>query len=344
MTTKQRLSAVIDRVTAYTADMDMAGEDWQLAVAANGLFATNREEDAASHLLERAVATQTSEGLLAYGWGDYPKEWARWTDYDVETYKPTANPAAVAYPVLELYDRTGDGHLLEAVRRQYEFFETVDRTVDDGISRRADEVELFSESLYFLSPFFARYGREVDETDAVADAVTQIEVHVKHLQDRQTGLFRHIWREQPNTYPGSAFWSRGNGWAAAGLVDTLGHLPEDHPDRDFIVDSLQALIEGVAERQDRSGFWHQRLDDPMSPLESSGTLIFAYAMKRGVDDGVLDAQYEQRARRALEACVGVVDDDGAVNRVSKPPASALSPFGVTPYGQGWFLLAASRFV
>lgn len=81
----------------------------------------------------------------------------------------------------------------------------------------------------------------------------------------------------------------------------------------------------------------------MSPLEASGTLILAYAMKRGVDEGVLDTKYERRARRALEACDGVVGDAGAVSGVSKPPASALSPLGVTPYGQGWFLLAASCF-
>lgn len=337
------LTEVIDRVAEYTADMDVEGEDWQLAVAVNGLFATDREYDTARHLLERAVATQTSEGLFAYGWGDYPKEWARWTDYDVETYKPTANPAAVAFPVLELYDRTGDERLLDAVRRQYEFFARVDRTADGGISRRADDVELFSEVIYFLSPFFARYGRVVDEADAVADAVRQIEVHTKHLQDRHTGLFRHIWKERPNTYPGGSFWSRGNGWAAAGLIDTFSQLPADHPDRDFVAGRLRDVTEGVAERQDRSGFWHQRLDDPMSPLEASGTLILAYAMKRGVDEGVLDTRYERHASRAFEACVGVVDDDGAVNRVSKPPASALSPLGVTPYGQGWFLLAASCF-
>lgn len=59
-------------------------------------------------------------------------------------YKPTANPAAVAFSVLELYDRTGDERLLNAVRRQYKFFAHVHRTADDGISRRADEVELFS--------------------------------------------------------------------------------------------------------------------------------------------------------------------------------------------------------
>ncbi|WP_423750844.1 glycoside hydrolase family 88 protein [Salinirarus marinus] len=338
------LPELLDRVAGYTAEMDVEGEDWQSAVAAHGLLVTGRESAAARHILERAVETQTDEGLLAYGWGDYPKEWARWTDYDVESYKPTANPAAMAYPVLELYDRTGEDHLLDAVRRQYEFFETVERTADGGITRRADKVELFSEIIYFLSPFFVRYGQIVGDDEAIADAVKQIEVHAKHLQDPHTGLFRHIWQEQPNTYPGGSFWSRGNGWAAAGLLDTLLLLPDDHPDRDVVADSLYALLDAVADLQDGSGFWHQRLDDPMSPLETSGTLIFAYTMQRGLNEGLLDERYADNARRAMEACEGIVDDDGAVKRVSKPPASSFSPLGVTPYGQGWFLLAGQQFV
>lgn len=46
----------------------------------------------------------------------------------------------------------------------------------------------------------------------------------------------------------------------------------------------------------------------------------------------------------MEAVTGVVDEEGAVTRVSKPPASATSPLGVTPYEQGGFMLAAAQFL
>lgn len=339
------ISETVPRVAAHTASLDLEGLDWQKALAVDGLLAVDERTDEAERLVDRAVATQTSEGQFDYGYGDYPREWARWTEYDVESYKPTANPAALARSVLELYERTGEERYLDAVRRQYRFFETVGRTADGGISRRADDIELFTETLHFVCPFFVRYGRRIDDENPITEALRQIEVHVKHLQDGHTGLFRHVWKETPNSYPEGSFWSRGNGWGAAGLLDTLDFLPDDHPERSAIEDALAANAEAVVELQDRSGFWHQRLDDPHSPLETSGTLIYAYVFRRGIDLGVLDeSRYAEAAERAMTACLGVVNEDGGVGRVSKPPASSLSPLGVTPYGQGWFLLAASCFV
>lgn len=339
------IADTIPRVAAYTASLNLDGLDWQKALTVDGLIAVDEQVDEAKRLVDRAVDTQTSEGQFDYGYGDYPREWARWTEYDVESYKPTANPAALARSVLEFYERTGDERYFDAVRRQYRFFETVDRTADGGISRRADDIELFSEIIHFLCPFFVRYGQHIDDEEPITEALQQIEVHIKHLQDRHTGLFRHVWKETPNSYPEGSFWSRGNGWAAAGLLDTLDVLPDDHSGRTAIRDALVENAEAVVELQDRSGFWHQRLDDPRSPLETSGKLIYAYTFQRGIDFGVLEGnRYAEAAEHAMTACLGVVNDDGGVERVSKPPASSMSPLGVTPYGQGWFLLAASCFV
>lgn len=338
------LSDQIDAVAKHATTLDLEGEDWQRAVAVNGLLASGRQLDDARRLVDRAIDTQTSEGMFAYGWGNYPKEWADWTEYDVASYKPTQNPAAMATSALEFYERTGDDRYLDAVRRQYEFLKSVDRTADGGISRRANTVELFTEGLYFVAPWLVQYGTLTDDRDAIDDAATQIEVHLKHLQDPHTGLFRHIWSETPNTYPEGSFWARGNGWATAGLLDSILELPADHPTRETATDALSTAVAAIVERQDASGFWHMCLDDPQSTLETSGTLTFAYTLRKGIDEGLLDESYAEPAERAMAACRGVVSDAGAVTRVSKPPASATSPLGVTPYGQGWFLLAAEQFV
>lgn len=338
------LSRTVDAVASHTAGLDLEDEDWSRALAVNGLLAVDREVETARRLVDRAIATQTDAGQFAYGWGNYPKEWGEWTGYDVSAYKPTANPAALSWGALEFYERTGEQDYLDAVRRQYGFFETVPRAMDGGISRRSDAVELFTEILYFLCPFFVRYGQVVGDDAPIEDAVRQVEVHCDRLQDPRTGLFRHVWRERPDSYPASEFWSRGNGWAAAGLIDTYGELPEGHPGREIVAEAFQRNVEAVVQQQDRSGFLRQLLDDPRSRLETSGTAIYAYAIRRGIDAGVIDDEHDEAARRALDACAGVVTDEGAVTRVSKPPASARSPLGVTGYGQGWFLLAASRYL
>lgn len=340
------LSEIVDRTASFTSSMEMEGLDWQKGVAIEGLLAVDRETETAQRLLDRAIETQTSEGQYDYGYGDYPREWARWTDYNMDTYRPTMNPAVLARSALEFYDWTGNDVYLDSVRRQYEFFDDVDRTADGGLSRRADTIELFTETLHFCCPFFVRYGSIIDESEPIEDAIRQVKVHAKHLQDPHTGLFRHVWQETPNTYPGGgSFWSRGNGWAVAGLVDMLEFLPEDHEDRNTLKDILHRNLSTIVDLQDRSGFWHLQLDDPTTVLETSGTAIYAYALKRGVECGVFDdSQFEKTAERAMDALIGIVDEEGSVRRVSKPPASANSPLGVTPYGQGWFLLAAAQFL
>nr|WP_276275313.1 MULTISPECIES: glycoside hydrolase family 88 protein [unclassified Haladaptatus] len=327
----------------------MEHESWERATAVNGLLANEIRIDEAHELVESAVETQTSAGQLAYGYGDqasFRESRSReWTKYDLSSYFPTANTASMASSVLEFYDRTGDERYLDAVRKQYEYFETVDRTRDGGISRRDGPIELFTEVLYFLCPWYVRYGLLTDNDEPVEDAVHQIKIHAKHLQDPHTGLFRHIWRETPDYYPASEYWGRGVGWATAGLIDTLGLLPEDHSERETVREILERVVDGLLVYQDDTGFWRQRVDDTKSPLELSGTAFFTYTIQRALNEGILDgAPYAAAAEKGMDACIGAVREDGAVQRVAKPPASSFAPLGITSYGQGSFLLAASCFV
>ncbi|MDX1744561.1 MAG: glycoside hydrolase family 88 protein, partial [Halobacteriales archaeon] len=141
------------------------------------------------------------------------------------------------------------------------------------------------------------------------------------------------------------FWARGNGWALAGLLHVRDHLPESHDGRAVLADMIRDHAERLLALHDRSGYWHNLLDDPQTPLETSGTCMFAYGFMKGLDDGVLtDDAYREAAHRAMAVCEGIVDADGAVRRVVGPPGGPGVPFAVTSYGQGWFLLAASRIL
>jgi unsaturated rhamnogalacturonyl hydrolase len=337
MVGSQELSTLVERVANHALERDVEAETWQKAVALNGLLAVGGYDDEAKRLVDRSVATQTSAGQFSYGSLD-PKSWR-------DDYKSQTDPAALGYPVLEFYDRTGDEQYLEAAERQYDYLaEEAQRTAEGGIGHHRGEVELWVDALYMLSPFMARYGAVADEPAAFDDATRQILVQTKYLRDPHAGLYRHEWREQPNTYPEDTFWSRGNGWAAAGILDALEYLPDDHDDRDELVEIFTDLCAAVLPLQDASGFWHNVLDDDQSALETSGTLMFAYAFREGIERGFLDEdEYGQAARDAMEVTKGVVRKNGEVGRVVGPPGGPGVPFAVTSYGQGWFLLAASKF-
>ena len=56
------VSELVTRVARHTAERDMEAEDWEKAVAINGLLATDREEfvAAAREFVDRSIETQTS--------------------------------------------------------------------------------------------------------------------------------------------------------------------------------------------------------------------------------------------------------------------------------------------
>lgn len=340
-----RLADLVPAVARHAVERDMESEDWEKAVAINGLHATGDPEfvEAAHELVDRCIATQTSAGQFSYGSLDH-KPWIQHSHLD--SMRGISDPAALGQGVLDTYERTGEERYLEAAREQYEFLQGVDRTAEGGISHRREAVELWIDSTYMLCPFLARYGVATGDDEPLDEAARQARLITERLQDPHTGLCRHMWRETPNSFPQSTFWARGNGWALAGLLDTLERLPEDHPDRGALADTVREIAVAVRERQDASGFFHHVVDDPTSPLETSGTLMFAYAFLKGVDMGLLEGEagaYEDAARDAMGVTLDLVNDEGGVERVARPPGGPEMPFGVTSFGQGWFLLAADQF-
>ncbi|RDI69874.1 glycoside hydrolase family 88 protein [Halopelagius longus] len=347
-------ASTAERVASHLRSLDVDGQSWITGVSINGLLAEGSEESvrAAKSLVDRAVATQDDDGQLGYG-PSYPievfshgREYEASWELTVKKCMNTNNTTAIGHGVLDFYERTGDDRYLDAAAREYESLRSFDRTEDGGIPHHDPEVagikSLWIDSVYMMCPFFSRYGAAADDEDAYDEAVEQLLVHADHLRDPRTGLFRHIWVETPDHYPQGTFWARGNGWAAAAAVDVLERLPDAHPRRDELVDLFADHCETLLPLQDGSGFWHNLVDDTDTPLESSGTLMFAYAFARGIEQGILDeSEYRQPAADALEAVTRVVDDEGAVRRIAGPPGGPEAPLTVTPYGQGWYLMAAS---
>lgn len=316
---------------------DMENETWEKGCAVNGLLSTEQDEfvDYAQRLIDRAVATQSEAGVLNY---DDPQSYLSGD----EPVRAQSEPSILGHGVLEFYDQTGDKMYLDAADAQYRYLmELAYRSEEGGISFGTSPIELWVGPMYMNCPFLSRYGQLTDTPEAIDEAVEQLEIHTKFLQDPHTGLFRHSWRETPNSFVDSSFWARGNGWAVTGLVETLRYLPADHPGRESIVSIFRELCSSIHARQAKSGMWHNILDSKVSKLEASGTLQFIYAFNLGRELGILkDESYDEAAEKAMNICKGLVDSEGNVRRVAVPPDKT-APLGVTSYGQGFFLLAAT---
>ena len=169
------------------------------------------------------------------------------------------------------------------------------------------------------------------------------------LFDKEAGLFyrdhRFIGAKSANGK--KVIWSRGNGWAFAGLPRILENLPQDNPSRARYVELFKTMAASLAKRQSADGLWRSNLDDPDDfPMpETSGTGFFCYGLAWGIRNGLLDREsYSPVVEKAWAGLVRCVSDEGRVQwgqLVGAFPVSVQREH-THEYVTGTFLLAGSE--
>lgn len=142
-------------------------------------------------------------------------------------------------------------------------------------------------------------------------------------------------------------WSRGNGWAFAGLARILTYLPKDQGNYQRYIAVFKMMANSLKDRQQDNGYWYPNLDDPEDyPFkETSGTGFFTYGFAWGINNGILDrAVYLPVVKKGWSALISAVSEEGKVQwgqKVSNRPNS-IKKSDTHEYVSGIFLLAASE--
>ncbi len=170
-----------------------------------------------------------------------------------------------------------------------------------------------------------------------------------YLKDPETHLYFRDSRyfEQRDEAGNKIFWSRGNGWVYAGLVNVLRTLPMDHPSYPKYVQLFKDMSQTIAGLQHDNGLWSPSLLGEESIPETSGSGFMTYGLAWGVNVGHLDADtYAPVVKKGWQALVGAVGDDGKLGWVQPVGAGPDSVFESDSqlYGVGAFLLAASQMM
>ena len=142
-------------------------------------------------------------------------------------------------------------------------------------------------------------------------------------------------------------WSRGNGWALAGLARILKYMPASHVNYERYKAVFTQMAASLKKRQQPNGFWYPNLADPndYGSMESSGTAFFTYGLAWGINNGILlENEYLPVVKKSWEALVSVVSDEG---KVQWGQLVGSSPYKIMQedsheYVTGTFLLAASE--
>ncbi|MFO7693379.1 MAG: glycoside hydrolase family 88 protein [Vicinamibacterales bacterium] len=204
---------------------------------------------------------------------------------------------------LEIFIQTKDARFLDLGRsfadKQWE------TTTPDGIT---SEARYWIDDMFMITAVQVQAYRATGDRTYVDRAALAMVAYLDRLQ-QPNGLFFHA--------PDSPFyWSRGNGWMAAGSAELLRSLPETHPARPRILEGYRRMMTSLLAMQGEDGLWRQLLDHPEAWPETSGTGMFASAMVTGVRNGWLDERtYGPAARKAWLGLVKYIDADANVSSV-----------------------------
>ncbi|WP_202330822.1 glycoside hydrolase family 88/105 protein [Mesorhizobium sp. L-8-3] len=204
----------------------------------------------------------------------------------------------------------------------------------------------WSDALFMGPPAWAQLSAVTGDPRYRDYADREFRAAADYLFDKDAGLFFRDSRffGQHGQFGEKLFWSRGNGWAYAGILHMLDALPRDDSARIFYQRLFMRMSAALLRAQAKDGFWRSSMLALRSQPEASGTAFVVYGMQRGVALGLLDGQtYRPAILRAWSALVGAVSPEGRLGRVQQigDAPDEVRPESTQLYGAGGFLLAAS---
>jgi unsaturated rhamnogalacturonyl hydrolase len=232
-----------------------------------------------------------------------------------------------ASTLLWMYDRTREEKYLKAARYVASQLDKQPRTSDGGYWHRSTYPnQMWLDGIYMADVYAVQFATKTNQPKYYDEAVKQITLIYRHTRDPKTGLCYHGWdetRSRPwaNKETGASpeFWGRAIGWYVMAMADVMDWLPASHPGRKEVLPIFQSLCRSLLNFQDHdSGMWYQILDKPSAPknyVETSCTLMYAYAMARGAQRGWLGREFLEHARRASRGVLNRQVDLLAGNRM-----------------------------
>lgn len=220
--------------------------------------------------------------------------------------------------------------LTPLIENYMDFINNKEYRLADGTFARTRPLRntLWLDDMFMGIPPVAYYSKVAGEGKQAYyenEAVRQVLQFAERMWVPEKNLFRHGWVEAMQDHP-AMHWGRANGWALLTMCEVLDVIPENHPQRGFILDLLRAHVRGLAACQSGEGLWHQLLDRNDSYLESSCTAIYTYCMAHAINRGWIDAMaYGPAVTLAWNALTTQVNAEGQVENTCVGTGMSFEP-------------------
>ncbi len=212
--------------------------------------------------------------------------------------------------LLILYKESGQQKYKTAAESIRKRLDTYPRTEDGGLWHATSrEHQLWLDGMYMSMPFLVRYGAAFnDQQYACDEAVKQLLIYARHLNDPATGLLFHAYDESgkqvwadPVTHHSPIKWCRAIGWYGMALIEVLEILPYHHQQRSDLIKLVKQMAGAYEKYQDPStGLWYQVVDQASAEgnwLETSSSCMYTYTLSRAVERGYIAKQYTKVASK-----------------------------------------------
>ncbi len=220
----------------------------------------------------------------------------------------------VAFPCFELFRQFKDERarrvcieladvILHQTRRDRFGMVATDDFADYAIP---DTCYFVVDPLMIASTLDSRHGDVYRE-----QAVFQLRAYIDVFLNKETKLAKTMLLKDGI---GKTYWTRASGWLLWSITGVLRHLPpQDRRFAGFVAD-LRTLAEGISRAQDPSGGLRLYLDDPKSPLETTGTAMCAMGVHESIRRGWLPASLKPFSARAWTYVKQFVTPDGKIRQ------------------------------
>ena len=268
-----------------------------------------------------------------------------------------ADDHVIGQDYLWSYRRLGKAAILAPMRATFDAILADPATISldfevespEGGERPCQVRWCWSDALFMSPPIWARLSAAIGDPRYLNYADSEFWATTDYLYDREEHLYYRDSRfhTRRDTDGAKIFWSRGNGWAFAGIARILEVLPAGHPSRARYETLLREMAAKLITLQGDAGYWPvSLLSGNRHPLpETSGTGFFVYGLAWGVNHGILDAAtYQDAINRGWDAMTRAVHTDGKlgwVQRIGYAPDQVAAD-DTQFYGVGAFLLAGGQ--
>ena len=206
--------------------------------------------------------------------------------------------------------------------------------------------QMWLDGLFTGTTFYARYAAWKPEIEAWCDIANQFIIVDRHTR-KANGLNHHGWDESRQmawsdsiTGCSAETWGRAEGWYVMALCDVLEFMPSNHSERNKLVAILQRVMDALMAVQDpATHLWYQVPDKGCNEgnyLESTCSAMFAYAMAKGVNIGVLPDTYRKEAQQVIDGLKTYKLRTDANGTVSLTDCCAVAGLGGNPYRDGTY--------